>query len=384
MKGSSARASSRAEKGKAMKTNMRKILTLLLALVIFTLCSCSGGGNGKETEAASTAAGTEAGSAAGTDAGTASGDGTQAQETEAPGTNATETEPSNPGGEETDAPDPNDTTVPFDKTQPWDGVSACFDWYVHGDYSHFEIKDAYDLYGLTLIVSRGNVGGALYYDANGMLILDTNGDGSVEDEAGYNADRAVGGDKLADCTVYLTNDIDLNGKIWLPIGYKGSFQGIFDGDGHTVSNWVVDGSVAYAGTPSAYHYGFFAWNAYDTIQNLTLSNGTINVDAIEGGRWQFIGIFGGSDVQDCHLKNCNLYDITVNINNENVIDTYLGYTFTRIRNVTSSVENVNVYNFTVNNPHNIEIKENAYDGFIGNTTVDILVTGCQVLTSDPR
>ncbi len=370
---------------------MRKILALLLALVIFTLCSCSGGGNGKETEAASTAAGTEAGtaagSAAGTDAGTASGNasgnGTQAQETEAPGTDGEETAaPSNPGGEETD--DPNDTTVPFDKTQPWDGVNACFDWYVNGDYNHFEIKDAYDLYGLSLIVSHGNAGGAFYYDANGMMLLDTNDDGSVEDEAGYNEDRSVGGDKMADCTIYLMNDIDLNGKIWLPIGYGGSFQGTFDGDGHTVSNWVVDSTGAYQGTPRAYHYGFFAFNAYSTIQNLTLSNGTFNVEAIAGQEWQFIGAFGGSGEIDCHVRDCNLYDITVNINSESVIDTYLGYTFTRIRNASSSVENVNVYNFTVNNPHNIAIKENAYEGFIGNTTVELTVTGCQVLTADPR
>ena len=42
---------------------------------------------------------------------------------------------------------------------------------------------------------------------------------------------------LSDVTVKLTNDIDMKDHLWVPIGYTGkSFNGIFDGNGHTISN----------------------------------------------------------------------------------------------------------------------------------------------------
>ena len=50
----------------------------------------------------------------------------------------------------------------------------------------------------------------------------------------------------------LTNDIDLEGKAWTPIGNSASaqgqqFLGSFDGGGYTVSGLYVEGTHGYAG-----------------------------------------------------------------------------------------------------------------------------------------
>lgn len=52
------------------------------------------------------------------------------------------------------------------------------------------------------------------------------------------------GDKrLTDARVRLDEDIDLQGKAWIPVGKTrtNAFRGIFDGNGHTVHNFVIKG-----------------------------------------------------------------------------------------------------------------------------------------------
>lgn len=52
------------------------------------------------------------------------------------------------------------------------------------------------------------------------------------------------GDKrLIDARVRLDEDIDLQGKAWIPVGKTraNAFRGIFDGNGHTVHNFVIKG-----------------------------------------------------------------------------------------------------------------------------------------------
>ena len=55
----------------------------------------------------------------------------------------------------------------------------------------------------------------------------------------------------------LTNDIDLGGQLWTPIGNSltnGSFEGTFDGDGHYITGLNVSGSEKFAGL-FGYTYG---------------------------------------------------------------------------------------------------------------------------------
>lgn len=73
--------------------------------------------------------------------------------------------------------------------------------------------------------------------------------------------------KKADIT--LNNDIDLGGKIWMPIGasYKNGFEGTFNGNGYTISNLTIDesytnGFVGLFGYSNATIYNFRMTNVY--------------------------------------------------------------------------------------------------------------------------
>ena len=83
----------------------------------------------------------------------------------------------------------------------------------------------------------------------------------------------------------LTEDIDLSGEAWTPIGignhfYSGTppYAGIFDGKGHTIKNLSIDSSKQYVGL-FGYVYG-------GTIRNLTVSGsvkGSEHTGGIAGG-----------------------------------------------------------------------------------------------------
>ena len=92
-------------------------------------------------------------------------------------------------------------------------------------------------------------------------------------------------DETKICAV-LTEDIDLSGEEWTPIGigqsvYWGirSYSGIFDGKGHTIKNLSIDNS-------SANFVGLFGYVYGGTIRNLTVSGsvkGTGHTGGIAGG-----------------------------------------------------------------------------------------------------
>ena len=88
--------------------------------------------------------------------------------------------------------------------------------------------------------------------------------------------------------VELTEDIDLSGEEWSPIGigqgvYWGSlsYSGTFDGKGHTIKNLSIDNS-------SANFVGLFGYVLGGTIRNLTVS-GSVKGSGHTGG------IAGGAD-----------------------------------------------------------------------------------------
>ena len=81
-------------------------------------------------------------------------------------------------------------------------------------------------------------------------------------------------------TVVLINDIDLENKEWTPIGKTSgkSFQGIFDGGWHTISNMMITGSNT--------NVGLFGYTKSGEVKNLTLKDtkvsGSTNVGTISG------------------------------------------------------------------------------------------------------
>lgn len=113
---------------------------------------------------------------------------------------------------------------------------------------------------------------------------------STPNELAKIADMVNNGDDLDSKTVVLSNDIDLSGKFWLPIGDEdNSFKGDFDGGGHVVSGLKFNSDTE--------NVGLFGVANDGSIKNLKLSK----VDIIGGDT---VGALGG---------------MLVRVNTENVV-----------------------------------------------------------------
>ena len=107
-------------------------------------------------------------------------------------------------------------------------------------------------------------------------------------------------------TVYIENNIDLGGAEWRPIGdyafSRTSFNGVFDGKNHTISNFKITEAVRWTEKVTEASFGFFG-NVKGTIKNLTIENATV---IPEGGRYSaaLVGrLHNGGRVENCHVVN---------------------------------------------------------------------------------
>lgn len=104
-------------------------------------------------------------------------------------------------------------------------------------------------------------------------------------------------------TVVLTNDIDLAGIDWEPIGQTGAtqFVGTFDGQNHTIYNLTVDSS---AETGENYSSGLFGWvEGKVVIKNVKIDGASVignhNVSAL-------IGYTYSAQVSNCQVTNSQI------------------------------------------------------------------------------
>ncbi|MGM9781635.1 MAG: hypothetical protein ACI3Y7_07265 [Candidatus Cryptobacteroides sp.] len=107
--------------------------------------------------------------------------------------------------------------------------------------------------------------------------------------------------EMAGTTVLLDNDIDLAGVDFTPIGYtiasypSNSFAGVFDGQGHTISNLKASSSeVKYAAA------GLFG-TLTGTVKNVKLHNVDITSTHYAGGVVGYISANTGASVQKCSV-----------------------------------------------------------------------------------
>ncbi len=100
-------------------------------------------------------------------------------------------------------------------------------------------------------------------------------------------------------TVKLTANVDLENKVWTPIGNEKAFLGTFDGDGKTVSNLYVTS----AGNVGLFGY---AWHA-EEVKNLTVENASVTGTEDRKGAAVIVGN-GALDITNCHVTG----DISVN------------------------------------------------------------------------
>lgn len=127
----------------------------------------------------------------------------------------------------------------------------------------------------------------LNYDANGNLVI-------------YNLYRLQslatyvnGGKTFAGKTIYLAEDIDLNGENWAPIGTsENPFCGTLDGNGKTIKNLNIVEEEAKEGKA---YIGLFGYAKDATIKNVTFENVNINIPCLDIDHSQgHIGAVAGS------------------------------------------------------------------------------------------
>ena len=135
------------------------------------------------------------------------------------------------------------------------------------------------------------------------------------------------GNTYAGKTFVLTQDIDLCGHNWTPIGFNGSFNGIFDGNGKTISNLVV---LGYNST-----VGLFGNTYNGEIKNVTIKDakvsGRLNVGVVAGNPYTskytnitvkgHIEVNGMAYVGGVGGKNAyaNWTDVTVNVDKDSYV-----------------------------------------------------------------
>lgn len=98
----------------------------------------------------------------------------------------------------------------------------------------------------------------------------------------------------------LTADIDMKGYDWIPIGKKDAwsqndFMGNFDGNGYTISNYKITKNWTFA-------TGLFASCSNNTLNNITIKNATIRLDA--GHNLTEVGLLVGY-ANECRILNCS-------------------------------------------------------------------------------
>ena len=104
--------------------------------------------------------------------------------------------------------------------------------------------------------------------------------GTLEELKAFAAEVNAGTNSYKGWTVTLIDNIDLKNEEWTPIGKSGkTFQGIFDGNGKTVSNLKTGGK-------SQSDVGFFGITTNGEIKNLTIENakvtGYLDVGVVAG------------------------------------------------------------------------------------------------------
>lgn len=145
------------------------------------------------------------------------------------------------------------------------------------------------------------------------------GDGSQENpyqietaaQLAYLAKKVNEKDQAVDGKYFkLTDDIDLSGHYWVPIGYEHHFDGYFDGGGHTITGLCIEEDLIYT------YVGLFGWvfKASDDDEPV-LKNIRIEKAAISGtfsGKDNQSGILAGrisvsSDITTkVWIENCSV------------------------------------------------------------------------------
>ena len=154
-------------------------------------------------------------------------------------------------------------------------------------------------------------------ETDGVILIET-----AEELAGF-SNAVNGGNSYIGKTIKLTKNLDLKNIAWEPIGNStNEFQGIFDGDGHTICNLKVQKS-------GVNYVGLFGYTTNGEVKNLKVFNATVfgrlGVGVVSGCPYTtkytsitvegLVKVEGMSYVGGVVGRNAyaNLTDITVNV-----------------------------------------------------------------------
>ena len=142
-------------------------------------------------------------------------------------------------------------------------------------------------------------------DASDCYLINTKKDLVVFEEA-----VNKGGKTFEGKTVKLTADIDLSGVTWNPIGQTGAtqFKGIFDGQGHTISNMTVNNPSESENVSS----GFFGW-IEDHGQGIKVQNVKFSNASVTGSH--YVGVVVGyiyGTITNCTVENSTVIGLEMN------------------------------------------------------------------------
>ena len=120
------------------------------------------------------------------------------------------------------------------------------------------------------------------------------------------------GNTFSGKTVKLTDDIDLSGINWIPVGQTGAteFKGVFDGQGYTIRNMTVNNTDTSASCSS----GFFGW-IEDHGEGIVIKDTKFNNAHVEGNH--NVGVVAGyiyGTINGCEVSNSTI--IAHNANND--------------------------------------------------------------------
>lgn len=132
--------------------------------------------------------------------------------------------------------------------------------------------------------------------------------------------NAGAGDRFDGKTIKLMNDIDLESEPWTPIGMIQSkdFNGIFDGNGHQISNLVIEDSA------TDNYMGFFAGVATGTVQNLEIHNAKVT-NVVAASWWNSAAVLVGNSYGG-HYKDITISGL-VQVEAMNYASGLLGYSY---------------------------------------------------------
>jgi len=115
------------------------------------------------------------------------------------------------------------------------------------------------------------------------------------------------------CYVNIEADIDLNGEEWVPIGdYSNSFQGVVEGNNHTISNFTLGSIESNLTSNTASFYGLFGMMGYSEVYDLNLSSINALLEVKGKGNYVYIGGLAGY-AYNSYFENVDVSFTSLNV-----------------------------------------------------------------------